>query len=107
MNTAAARGKLVREQHAKIEDLSKTVAELQSQLQVKQEKDARLSMEEWQRKIDERKEIDALRAVKREFEVYQAAIAKLPQQIRDAVHSEIQKLRGGDVERSGRGGRSR
>ena len=107
MNTVAARGKLVREQHAKIEDLSKTVTELQSQLQVKQEKDARLSMEEWQRKIDERKEIDALRAIKREFEVYQAAVAKLPQQIRDAVYSEIQRLRGGDVERSGRGGRSR
>ena len=107
MNTVAARGKLVREQHAKIEDLTKTVSQLQSQLQEKQEKDARLSMEEWQRKIDERKEIEDLRAVKREFVTYQAAVAKLPQQIRDAVHIEIQKLRGGDVERSGRGGRSR
>lgn len=107
MNTVAARGKLVRDQHAKIEDLTKTVSQLQSQLQEKQEKDARLSMEEWQRKINERKEIEDLRAVKREFATYQAAIAKLPHQIRDAVHIEIQKLRGGDVERSVRGGRSR
>ena len=107
VNTALARDKVVNEQHAKIEDLSKTVSELRSQLQEKQEKDARLSMEEWQRKIDERKEIDALRAAKRELDAYKTVIGCLPQQVQDSISSAIRKIKGEDIERSGRGGRSR
>ena len=107
MNTVAARGKLVREQHTQIEDLNKTVSELRSQLQEKQEKDARLSMEEWQRKIDERKEIDALRAAKRELDAYKTVIGCLPQQVQDSIGSAIRKIMGEDIGRSGRGGLSR